>query len=134
MTDNRAGIHLAPFGKFGHLTDWVFGSYELHGRGRIWKLAINPALAAEWLNPERIAERHLTANDVVAAIQEQNVQVAAGVIGGAPYADIAELQLPVNTKGRLESSEEFEQIIIRAGEDGQITRLKDVANIEIGAS
>ncbi len=87
-----------------------------------------------WLNPEKIAERNLTANDVVAAIREQNVQVAAGIIGGAPYADSAELQLPVNTKGRLETPEEFEQIIIRTGEEGQITRLKDVANIEIGAS
>ena len=87
-----------------------------------------------WLNPEKIAERDLTANDVVAAIREQNVQVAAGIIGGAPYADIAELQLPVNAKGRLETPEEFEQIIIRTGQDGEITRLKDVATIEIGAS
>ncbi len=87
-----------------------------------------------WLNPEKIAERNLTAGDVISAIREQNVQVAAGIIGGAPYADMVELQLPVNTKGRLETPEEFEQIIIRTGEQGQITRLKDVASVEMGAS
>jgi len=87
-----------------------------------------------WLNPEKIAERNLTAGDVVSAVREQNVQVAAGMIGGAPYADVVELQLPLNTKGRLETPEEFEQIIIRTGEEGQITRLKDVASVEMGAS
>ncbi len=87
-----------------------------------------------WLNPEKIAERNLTAGDVVSAVREQNVQVAAGIIGGAPYADVVELQLPLNTKGRLETPEEFEQIIIRTGEEGQITRLKDVASVEMGAS
>ncbi len=87
-----------------------------------------------WLNPEKMAERSLTAGEVVAAIREQNVQVAAGIIGGAPYADVVELQLPVNTKGRLETPEEFQEIIIRVGEEGQITRLKDVAKVEMGAS
>ena len=87
-----------------------------------------------WLNPEKIAERNLTAGDVVSAVREQNVQVAAGIIGGAPYADVVEVQLPLNIKGRLETPEEFEQIIIRTGEEGQITRLKDVASVEMGAS
>ncbi|MBY4675040.1 efflux RND transporter permease subunit [Marinobacterium arenosum] len=87
-----------------------------------------------WLNPEKIAERGLTAGEVIAAVREQNVQVAAGVIGGAPYAGAVELQLPVNAKGRLETPEEFEQIIIRADEAGKITRLKDVARVELGAS
>ena len=87
-----------------------------------------------WLNPEKIAERNLTAGDVVDAVREQNVQIAAGIIGGAPYADVVQLQLPVNAKGRLETPEEFEQIIIRTGEGGQITRLKDVAGVEMGAS
>ena len=87
-----------------------------------------------WLNPEKIAENSLTANDIVAAIREQNVQVAAGIIGGAPISDSVQLQLPINAKGRLETVEEFEQIIIRAGDDGQITRLKDVARIELAAA
>ena len=87
-----------------------------------------------WLNPNKIAEQGLTANDVVAAIQEQNVQVAAGIIGGPPTSDSVQLQLQVNAKGRLTSVSEFEQIIIRAGTDGQITRLKDVARIELAAA
>lgn len=107
---------------------------RINGVGQVLLFGAGDYAMRIWLNPDKIAQRNLTANDVVAAIREQNVQVAAGVIGGAPYADIAELQLPVNAKGRLETPEEFEQIIIRAGEDGQITRLKDVAAIEIGAS
>ncbi|TQV86272.1 efflux RND transporter permease subunit [Exilibacterium tricleocarpae] len=87
-----------------------------------------------WLNPEKIAERGLSAGEVVAAVREQNVQVAAGVIGGAPYDDAIEFQLPVNAKGRLETPEEFEDIIIRADRDGKITRLRDVARVELGAS
>ena len=85
-----------------------------------------------WLNPEKIAERNLTANDVTNAIREQNVQVAAGIIGGAPISSAIEVQLPVNAKGRLETPEEFGDIVIRAGANGEITRLKDVARVELG--
>jgi multidrug efflux pump len=87
-----------------------------------------------WLNPEKLAERGLTAGDVVAAVRKQNIQVAAGIIGGAPYADSVELQLPVNSKGRLETPEEFDNIIIRVGKGGQVTRLSDVATTELGSS
>ncbi|MBE0438708.1 MAG: efflux RND transporter permease subunit [Gammaproteobacteria bacterium] len=87
-----------------------------------------------WLNPDKVAERLLTANDVVNAIREQNVQVAAGIIGGAPMTNPIDVQLPINAKGRLESPEEFENIIIRAGDNGQITRLKDVARVELAAA
>jgi multidrug efflux pump len=87
-----------------------------------------------WLNPEKIAERNLTAGEIVDAVRKQNIQVAAGMIGGAPYADIVEVQLPINSKGRLSTVEEFEDIIIRVGDNGQITRLKDVASVELGSS
>lgn len=87
-----------------------------------------------WLNPEKIAEKNLTANDVVNAIREQNVQVAAGMIGGAPVTDLVDVQLPINAKGRLDNPEEFGEIIIRAGATGEITRLKDVARVEMGPS
>nr|WP_067295233.1 efflux RND transporter permease subunit [Marinobacterium profundum] len=87
-----------------------------------------------WLNPEKIAERNLTAADVINAVREQNVQVAAGMIGGAPYADVSQLQLPVNARGRLESPEAFNDIIIRTSAQGQVTRLRDVARVELGAS
>ncbi|MCE3253508.1 MAG: multidrug efflux transporter permease subunit [Cellvibrio sp.] len=87
-----------------------------------------------WLNPEKIAEKNLTANDVANAIREQNVQVAAGMIGGAPVTDLVDVQLPINAKGRLDNPEEFGEIIIRAGSTGEITRLKDVARVEMGPS
>jgi len=87
-----------------------------------------------WLDPERIAARELSANDVVNAIREQNVQVAAGIIGASPTQPGLDLQLSINTQGRLQSIEEFENIIIKTSPDGAVTRLKDVARIEIGAS
>ena len=86
-----------------------------------------------WLDPQKVAARNMTASDIVAAIREQNVQVAAGVIGAAP-AKNAEFQLTVNTQGRLQSEEEFGNIIVRTGADGSVTLLKDVARIELGST
>jgi multidrug efflux pump len=86
-----------------------------------------------WLDPQKVAARGMTAGDVVGAIREQNVQVAAGVIGAAPSKD-AEFQLTVNTQGRLQSEEEFGNIIVRTGADGSVTLLKDVARIELGST
>lgn len=86
-----------------------------------------------WLNPDRIAERGMSAAEVIAAVRRQNIQVAAGVIGGPPYDDTTELQLPVNVQGRLTSPEEFEEIIIKRDENGVVTRLKDVARAELDA-
>lgn len=86
-----------------------------------------------WLNPDQVAARDLTASDVVKAIREQNVQVAAGVIGQSPSTDEVEFQLSVSTMGRLQTPEQFSDIIIKTGSNGQLTRLKDVARIELGA-
>ena len=86
-----------------------------------------------WLNPDRIAERSLTADDVVAAIRQQNVQVAAGVIGGPPYGRGVKQQLPINAQGRLSNPDEFANIIIKR-DAGVITRLSDVARVEVGAA
>ena len=85
-----------------------------------------------WLDPSLIAARGLTAGDVVAAVREQNVQVAAGSVGQAPDSTAA-FQVTVNTLGRLTDEEQFGDIIIRTGDDGQVTRLRDVARIEMGA-
>ncbi len=87
-----------------------------------------------WLDPDKIAARGLLASDVVHAIREQNVQVAAGVIGASPSQPGLDLQLNINTKGRLHTEEEFGDIIIKSSPDGAITRLKDVARIELGGS
>ncbi|MEI9886103.1 MAG: multidrug efflux RND transporter permease subunit [Rhizomicrobium sp.] len=87
-----------------------------------------------WLNPEKIAERNLTAGDVVGAIRQQNVQVAAGVINGPPYSAKGRLQLPINVQGRLSDPEQFRAIVIKRDAAGVITRLGDVARVEIDAS
>lgn len=87
-----------------------------------------------WLNPEKVAAHQLTARDVVVAIQDQNIQVAAGQIGASPSVPGVDNQLLVNAHGRLQSEQEFGDIIIKVGKDGAITRLKDVARIELGAS
>jgi multidrug efflux pump len=86
-----------------------------------------------WLNPRKIAERNMNAEEVVAAIRRQNIQVAAGVIGGAPYKENVEIQLPVNVQGRLTDVEEFENVVVKR-EGGVVTYLKDIARIEMGAS
>ncbi len=87
-----------------------------------------------WLDPQRIAGRGMTAGDVVAAIREQNVQVAAGVVGAQPMSPGVDQQLLVNAYGRLSSEAEFGDIIIKTGAGGEITRLKDVARVELGSS
>jgi multidrug efflux pump len=86
-----------------------------------------------WLDPEKVASRNLTATDVVQAIREQNIQVAAGVIGGPPLKGASDFQYTVMTQGRLSEPSEFANIIIKTGKDGQITRLRDVARIELGS-
>ncbi len=87
-----------------------------------------------WLDPDKIASRNLSAQDVVAAIREQNLQVAAGVIGSAPSTSEVDLQLNINTQGRLKNEEEFGNIIIKTDKEGGVTRLRDVARIELGSA
>lgn len=86
-----------------------------------------------WLNPERIAELDMTASDVVEAVRAQNVQVAAGSLNQAPVTNPGAFQLAVETQGRLEEVKQFERIIVKAGSGGKVTRLGDVARIELGA-
>src|SRR6202046_5102116 len=86
-----------------------------------------------WLDPEKVATRGLTAGDVVAAIREQNVQVAAGQLGAPPAANGANFQLAINTKGRLVDESDFENIVVKTGEGGAIVRLRDVARVELGS-
>ncbi len=87
-----------------------------------------------WLDPQKIAERGLSASDIVQEIRSQNVQAAAGIIGASPTLPGIDLQLPVNAQGRLQNEEEFGNIIVKTGENGEVTRLRDVARIELGAA
>ena len=86
-----------------------------------------------WLNPDKVAARNLTASDIVDAIREQNVQVAAGAIGQQPVSSPVNFELQINAKGRLVTPEEFGQIIVKTGPNGEKTLLKDVARIELSA-
>jgi multidrug efflux pump len=87
-----------------------------------------------WLDPDQLAARGLTAQDLVSAVQEQNVQVAAGIIGAPPVPKGATaFQYTVSTQGRLTSAEEFGEIVIKTGADGQVTRVRDVARVELAA-
>jgi hydrophobe/amphiphile efflux-1 (HAE1) family protein len=86
-----------------------------------------------WLDPGKVAARGLTASDIVSSIREQNVQVAAGVVGAPPMPVPVDYQLSVNARGRLLDEQEFGDIILKTGADGEITRLRDVARLELAA-
>ncbi|MFO7339556.1 MAG: multidrug efflux RND transporter permease subunit, partial [Lysobacteraceae bacterium] len=86
-----------------------------------------------WLDPDKVASRGLTAGDVLRAVREQNVQVSAGQLGAEPMPGGSDFLLPINARGRLESVEEFGDIVLKHGDDGQVVRLADVARIELAA-
>ncbi len=85
-----------------------------------------------WLDPQKLAARNLTAGDVVQAIREQNVQVAAGQIG-APPATNSQFQLALNAAGRLTDEQQFRDIVLKTGGEGEIVTLGDVARVEMGS-
>ena len=86
-----------------------------------------------WVNPTKIAARRLTAGDIVAAIRAQNVQVASGVLDQPPMANQGDLQLNVQTLGRLIEPRQFANIVINTDSNGRVTRLGDVARVELAA-
>jgi HAE1 family hydrophobic/amphiphilic exporter-1 len=86
-----------------------------------------------WLDPQRLAARQITAGDVTSALQQQNVQVAAGALGAQPAPSGQLYQLSVRVEGRLTESTQFDDIIVKAGADGSLVRLKDVGHAELGA-
>ena len=86
-----------------------------------------------WLDPEKVASRSLTAGDIIASIREQNTQVSAGIIGGPPSAASSVIQYSVSANGRLRTIEEFGDIVLKTGESGAVTLLRDVARIELGS-
>ena len=135
-------VHL--FSPKGHYDMLYLGNYatlnvkdritRLPGIGQVEVFGGSDYAMRLWLDPSKVAARGLSATDVVNAVREQNVQVAAGMIGASPSAPGLELQLNVNAQGRLQSEEEFSDIIIKTSPDGAVTRLKDVARIELGSS
>ena len=87
-----------------------------------------------WLDPQKVAEHGLSPGDLVREIRAQNVQAAAGVVGGSPALPGLDYQLSINAQGRLEDEEAFGDIVVKTGANGEITRLKDIARIELGAA
>jgi HAE1 family hydrophobic/amphiphilic exporter-1 len=86
-----------------------------------------------WLDPDKLAARQLTTQDVAAALARQNVQVAAGQVGQSPAEPGQRFQMTVTTLGRLSDPRQFEEIILKSGEAGQLVYLRDVARVELGA-
>jgi multidrug efflux pump len=108
---------------------------RLPGVGDIFIFGARDYSMRLWLNPEQMASRNLTAGDVIRAVGEQNVQVAAGIVGGPPLpAGKTPFQYTVNALGRLIDPSQFADIIIKTGADGSLTRMKDVARVELGAA
>ncbi|WP_268796549.1 efflux RND transporter permease subunit [Pseudomonas huanghezhanensis] len=107
---------------------------RLGGVGDVQLFGMGDYSLRVWLDPNKTASRNLTATDVVNAIREQNRQVAAGQLGAPPSPSATSFQMSINTQGRLVNEEEFENIVVRAGPDGEITRVKDIARVELGSN
>ncbi|HEY8360660.1 MAG TPA: efflux RND transporter permease subunit, partial [Ramlibacter sp.] len=135
-------VHLvSPNGRYG--MDYLRNYAVLNVRDRLARIEgvgqVNIFGGGEyamrvWLDPQKVAQRGLSATDVVRAIREQNVQAAAGVVGASPGLPGIDLQLSINAQGRLQNEEEFGEIIIKTSPDGAVTRLRDVARLKLGAA
>ncbi|HEY8876142.1 MAG TPA: efflux RND transporter permease subunit, partial [Roseateles sp.] len=107
---------------------------RIPGVGQVLMFGSGDYAMRVWLDPQKVAEHGLSASDVVAAIRGQNVQAAAGVVGASPGLQGVDLQLSVNAQGRLQTAEEFGDIIVKSGANGAVTRLRDLGRVELGAS
>src|ERR1700741_1245341 len=120
-----------------YLSNYAYTQIEdslkrIDGVGNVLVWGAQPYSMRVWLNPDLMFSRGLTADDVVSAVQAQNVQVAPGSIGAEPARPKTEFQFILNTKGRLITPEQFSRIIVKRGGDGQLVYLGDVARLELG--
>jgi hydrophobe/amphiphile efflux-1 (HAE1) family protein len=127
--ESRDSLYISNFA-FLQIRDALM---RLDGVGEIRIAGGNEYAMRVWLDIEKMMHIDLTAGDVIAAIREQNAQVAAGVIGQPPTSDAGAFQLNVTTQGRLREPAEFGDIIVKRGDDRQVARLRDVARLELGA-
>ncbi|WP_445487078.1 efflux RND transporter permease subunit [Rhodopseudomonas sp. RCAM05734] len=107
---------------------------RIEGVGQVQLFGSGDYSMRVWLDPQKVAERGLSPSDVVKEIRAQNVQAAAGVVGASPSEAGLDLQLSINAQGRLQTEEEFGDIIVKNGSNGEVTRLRDIARIELGAA
>ena len=106
---------------------------RLKGAGQVAVFGAGDYAMRIWLDPNKVASRGLSATDVTNAIREQNLQVAAGVVGAQPMPDPVAYQLTVTARGRLADENEFGNVIVKTGANGEVTRLRDVARVELSA-
>ena len=106
---------------------------RIHGVGDVQVMGAGDYSMRVWLDPQKLKTYSLTTDDVANAIKEQNVQVAAGVIGQPPAPKGQSFQLTVNVLGRLKDVDQFANIIVKTGADGRMVRVKDVATVDLGA-
>ncbi|WP_269539225.1 efflux RND transporter permease subunit [Cerasicoccus fimbriatus] len=106
---------------------------RVNGVGEVQTFGVGKYAMRIWLDPQKMTTRKVSVDEIVAAVQQQNVQVAAGSIGEPPAPKDQPFQLTVNVQGRLVDPEEFQEIIIRSTSDGGALRIKDVARVEIGS-
>jgi len=107
---------------------------RVEGVGEVKTFGVGDYSMRIWLDPDKLKARNLTAEDVVNAVREQNVQVAAGQIGEPPVPKGQAFQYTLNVKGRLADPKEFGKIVIRTGKGGSLLRVRDVARVELGSS
>jgi hydrophobe/amphiphile efflux-1 (HAE1) family protein len=105
---------------------------RLQGAGDVEVFGSGDYAMRLWLDPGKIASRNMDVDEVLAAVREQNVQVAAGQIGGQPALPGTQFQYIVNAQGRLQTEQEFENIVVKNGANGETTYLRDVARLELG--
>ena len=133
-------VHLTSDGRYdmGYLASYAQMHVRdpllrVYGVGDVQTFGQGPYSMRIWLDPEKLAATSLTAGDVVKALREQNVQVAAGQVGAPPAPGGPAFQVQINAQGRLETEQQFGDIVLRAGDDGRLTHLRDVARIELGS-
>ena len=106
---------------------------RIEGVGSVQLFGAREYAMRVWLDPERIAGLGMSAEEVMLALRQQNVQVAGGAIGEPPIERTGAFQMPIQLKGRLRQADEFENIIVKSGADGRVVLLRDVARVELGA-
>ena len=122
-------LHLSNYAAI-HLKDEIA---RVDGVGDVFLFGQQDYSMRVWVDPDQLAARNLTAMDVVAAIKEQNQQVAAGQIGQPPVGRLPENQFTLTTLGRLDQPDQFANVILKTTPEGRVLRIKDIGHVELGA-
>ncbi|MDE5838592.1 MAG: efflux RND transporter permease subunit, partial [Paramuribaculum sp.] len=122
-------LYLTNYAKL-HLVDAIS---RVEGVGGVGAFGAGEYSMRIWLDPQKMQVRDLTPSDVMAMIESQNIEVSAGSVGAAPTSSDNQFQYTLTSKGRLQIPDQFENIILRANEDGSMLRLKDVATVDLGS-